>query len=250
MIGLIFRTSIITLLSLVCSPNLIAQEIELNPPFGDSTYTEYSVFAPDVASPDDYKDNVIVVFHGFLSAVPNGTYKRIRKKFLKTHTTIGINYDPLDVDGTINFLQDVNRKHLQDRHVTVAGTSLGGFWARYFGHVIEADKVVILNPVVNPTTQLVKHLDSYQTNKRRGRKYFITQMALDSYQKIDVVPMSNVATLLIVAKDDEQQSYNTSLEAYGEQPMTTIQVYDEGGHSINLKKHAALQRIADYVNQK
>ena len=59
--------------------------------------------------------------------------------------------------------------------------------------------------------------------------------------------MTRQPTLLIVAKDDNLMPNHVALEAYSSQPDIEIQVYEQGGHAINLKKHEALQRIVDFV---
>ena len=235
---------------LIISSTLYADDLNLNPPFGDSTYAAYRVFSPDHSDAADYKDQVIVVFHGFLSAVPNGTFKRIRKKFLQTHTTIGINYDPLEVDNTVKFLDEIAKHYLQGHKVTVIGTSLGGFWADYFGNAIDAEKIIKLNPMVNPSTQLSKHVDKTQHNKRRGQDYAMTRNTLEMYEKLEKKKQSGVASLLILTKDDEHIPYDLAIDKYHDQVGVTIQVYDNGGHTINLKKHEALQRIADYIHER
>ena len=247
MTNTMYRNIVASLFLMVISVTVHAAKVELNPPFGDSIYFPFSVFSPDESSPSDYKDQVVVVFHGFMSATPNGTYKRIRKKLLDTHTALGINYDPLDFDGTVKFLQEVKETHLQGRRVIVAGTSLGGFWARYFGDLIDAEKVIIINPVVRPAEQLAKNIGKIRENVRRDREYPVTQEAIDIYRTIDVVPMTRQPTLLIVAKDDNLMPNHVALDAYGSQPDIEIQVYEQGGHAINLKKHEALQRIVDFV---
>lgn len=99
----IYRNIVTCLFLMVISVSAHADKVDLNLPFGDSIYFPFSVFSPDEPRPSDYKDQVVVVFHGFMSATPNGTYKRIRKKLLDTHTTLGINYDPLDFEGTVKF---------------------------------------------------------------------------------------------------------------------------------------------------
>jgi predicted esterase YcpF (UPF0227 family) len=234
------------LLALFVLPTM-AEKPNLNPEYGDAAYRPFSVFSPDAATSADYKPNVMVVFHGFMSAVPNGTFKRVRKSLLKTHTTLGINYNPLDVPGTQAFLRDVALEHLQGRNVTVLGTSLGGFWARYFGHIIGAQKVVMLNPIVRPYEQLNKYVDTTRSNRRRIQDFSITALALAPYSGIDVARMSGPVSLLIVTRDDERQSPDIALSAYQNAPSMTVQIYAAGGHTINLKKHEALARIAQFV---
>ncbi len=247
MLPMLRFNSWLLLTTLLISAELRADVLNLNPPFGDSAYAAYSVFSPDNNEKTTYKDDIIVVLHGFLSAVPNGTFKRIRKKFIDTHTTLGLNYDPLDPEKTVAFLSEVAHHYLQDRRVTVIGTSLGGYWANYFGNKIQAENIVLLNPMVKPARQLARHLNDNKLNKRRGVTYKITQHMLDQYEAMQKPQLSDVATLLVLTEDDEQLPHETALNAYKDQSNTTIQIYEHGGHTLNLKKHQALQRIADYL---
>ena len=91
-----------------------------------------------------------------MSAIPNGTYKRVLKALKQERTVIGINYDPLDVAGTVKFLDEVYAQRLKGRRVTTLGTSLGAFWALYFGERFRAEKVIMVNPLVAPAEQLKK----------------------------------------------------------------------------------------------
>jgi predicted esterase YcpF (UPF0227 family) len=243
------RVIVLTTLGALASAAMAAKP-NLNPEHGDVAYREFSVFSPDAATPSVYKADVMVVFHGFMSAVPNGTFKRVRKKLLKTHTTLGINYNPLDVPGTLAFLRTVRDEHLQGRRVSVLGTSLGGFWARYFGHVVGAEKVVMLNPVVRPAEQLAKYVNTTLSNKRRQLDYAVTALAFAPYSGIDIQGMHGPKSLLIVTQDDDRQSTDIALRAYQGSPSMTVQIYETGGHTINLKKHEALGRIAQFVNGK
>ena len=187
----------------------------LNPEYGDAMYREFSVFSPDAATPADYKPDVVLVFHGFASAVPNGTFKRVRKKLLSTHTALGINYSPLDVAGTQAFLRRVHTEHLQGKRVVVLGTSLGGFWARYFGHIIKAHKVVMLNPMIRPEQQLAKYI---------GTKH-----------GIDASNMSGPKSLLIVTRDDDRQPAEAAMQALQGTPKLTVRMYEAGATPLTLK---------------
>ena len=219
----------------------------LNPPYGDPAYREFSVFSPDAASPADYRQDVVVVFHGFMSALPNGTYKRVRKKLLKTHTTIGINYDPLDVDRTLSFLDDVINTHLKGRNVTVLGTSLGGFWARYLGVKVDAERVVLLNPVLHPAEHMMRYAGTSRENRRRVQHHEITAAKLSGYKKVSARKFSGPNTLLVVTEDDGRVDHKVALQLLRDEPNLTVQAYARGGHTINLKKHPALKRIAQFV---
>ena len=146
-------------------------QVNLNPPYGDAAYDAFTVLSPDAPDPEAARKDVIVVFHGFTSALPNGTYKRVRKFFKKTHTVIGVNYDPLDIDRTLAFLDTVGETWLKGRNTTVFGTSLGAFWAELFGKRIGAQKIVLLNPVTEPRRQLSRYIGKEKTNKRRVQTF-------------------------------------------------------------------------------
>lgn len=49
-------------------------KVNLNPEYGGLPYRPPSVFSPDESDPQKFKNEVLVVFHGFMSAVANGTY--------------------------------------------------------------------------------------------------------------------------------------------------------------------------------
>ena len=140
------------------STNSVYAQVNLNPPYGSVDYKPYSVFSADKSYVVNKKNDVIVVFHGFKSAIPNGTFKIIRKSFLQSHLVIGINYDPLNVGGTLEFLNNVHEEWLTGRNVTVLGTSAGAYWANLFGHRIGAQKIILLNPVTDPVRQLGKYI--------------------------------------------------------------------------------------------
>lgn len=224
-----------------------AAKPDLNPEYGDPTYRANSVFSPDATSPADYKSRVMVVFHGFMSAVPNGTFKRLYRKFRRDYTVIGINYNPLEVERTLTLLNEVAVRHLQGREITVVGTSLGGFWARYFGKLTRAHRVVMLNPLVRPQRQLQKYAGRTRQNVRRARKYVIRQTDLAEYARFDVRRFDGPPTLLIVTLDDDQIDPNIAIRTYRGSANMTIEAYESGGHTIKLQRHNALDRIADFL---
>ena len=222
-------------------------KVELNPEYGSPLYLAQSVFSPDEPDPRKFKNEVLVVFHGFMSAVPNGTYKRIRKKFFKTMTVIGVNYDPLDVPATVRFLDAVKEKYLKGRKVTVLGTSIGGFWAWYFGNRIGAYRVVMLNPVVDPRGQLGKWVGKIKKNRRRKQTIHITREKLDGYGGIRMRRDRDPRTLLILSADDKVIDPYLAKKTFETKSNVELTWYRTGGHTINLKTHPALDRIREFV---
>jgi predicted esterase YcpF (UPF0227 family) len=223
-------------------------KINLNPQHGSPAYNVFSVFAPDAPDMAHLRNDVIAVFHGFRSAIPNGTYKRVRKAFLKTHTVIGINYDPLDIGRTLEFLNAVEKKWLRGRSVVVLGTSAGGYWANYFGHHIGAKKIVLLNPITNPITQLRKYVGVPSKNKRRIQKFFVKAESLKAYEGFKDIKQTTIPRLVILTADDKTLNYRKAINFYAGNKNTKVIVYPTGGHTLNLRKHKARAAIIRFVN--
>ncbi len=223
-------------------------QVDLNPPYGDPSYKAYTVFSPDAPDPEAVLKDVMVVFHGFTSAVPNGTYKRVREVFQETHTVIGINYDPLDIERTLAFLDAVEEKWLKGRRTVVLGTSFGAFWANVFGDRIGAQKIVLLNPVTDPTRQLSKYAGEQATNKRRAQSFFVEAAALERYASLNGVKRNGISRLVVLCADDDALDFRDALEFFVGKENTTIIVYPNGGHTLDLREHAARAFIVDFVS--
>ena len=234
------------LLALACAAEARA-EANLNPEYGDAAYRAFSVFAPTASQPEDYGEDVVVVFHGFMSAVPNGTFKRVFRRLRATHTVIGINYQPLDVRGTVSFLDGVHQRLLKNKCVTTLGTSLGAYWALQFGTRIGAAKVVMLNPVMSPHAQLQRFVGTEQQNIRRQVVYRPTSRALERYRELGVPTPGPSKSLLILTRDDDVLDYRIALDHFREMRGTDLIVYASGGHTVPLKKHPALDVITSFI---
>jgi len=226
----------------------VSAEPNLNPDLGGPEYAPFTLFSPDSAGRETDKDKVILVFHGFASAVPNGTYKRIRKRMLDGWTTIGVNYDPLKPLETAVFLRTVVAERVRGRTLAVVGSSHGGWWAAWAAANLAADKAVRINPITDPTRQLAKYIGTQKVNKRRGIT-FLTQAD-------DLVPYGDLGgaegqaeTLVILARDDEMIDHALTRKAIEGKPNHETVIFDAGGHTINLKKHPALDLIAQFLDR-
>lgn len=222
---------------------------DLNPPYGDPAYRPYSVFSPDAPVPERMRTDVILVFHGFRSAVPNGTFKRVREAFEQTHTVIGINYETLNAERTRAFLAAVEARWLKGRRVVVLGTSMGGYWANLFGHRIGAEAIVMLNPAINPARQLAKYVGQEATNRRRRQIYTVDAAALQSYAPLNPKPGSAIPTLVLLAADDSRLDYRKALKLFDGRENVTVRVYPEGGHSLDLRTHPARAALLDFLSK-
>ncbi len=223
-------------------------QVDLNPPYGDPPYKAFTVFSPDAPDPDAMLEDVMVVFHGFTSAVPNGTYKRVREAFRETHTVIGINYDPLDIERTLAFLDTVEEKWLKGRRTVVFGTSFGAFWADVYGHRIRAQKIVLLNPITEPARQLSKYVGEQATNKRRAQSFLVEASALERYASLGASELNGISRLVVLSADDEALDFRDALNVFAGREKTITMVYPDGGHTMDLRKHPARASIVEFVS--
>lgn len=234
------------LMVLLASP-AAAEKVNLNPEWGEAPYQAPSFFIPDDIEGKPTKDKVLIVFHGFKSAVPNGTFKRIYKLFRDTHTVIGINYNYFDIDGTKQRLDALAKDRLAGREVAVLGTSLGGFWADWYGNHIGAKQIVLLNPVTEPARLLQKYVGKTVESERRAYTFPVTAEDVAKYQDIAVEVSETPAILLIMTADDDRQIMTDTIPNFTNRGRLTLEIFPKGGHTINLKKHPARQVIRDYV---
>lgn len=234
------------LMAMLVTPAM-AGKVNLNPEWGEAPYQAPSLFIPDEIAGKPIKESVLVVFHGFKSAVPNGTFKRIYKLFRDTHTVIGVNYHYFDIDGTKQQLEALATDHLAGREVVVLGTSLGGFWADWYGNHIKAKQIVLLNPVINPAQLLQKYVGKTVESERRAFTFPVTAADVAKYEGISVQVSEDPAILLILTADDDRSVMTSTIPNFTNRGRLTLEVFPKGGHTINLKKHPARQVIRDYV---
>jgi pimeloyl-ACP methyl ester carboxylesterase len=129
----------------------------------DLKFTLYSGQGETAA---EFKENVILMLHGFASAMPNRTYKVLNRAFGATHTVVGFNYDYVDVAANRAELQELYDRFLEGRNLIVVGTSLGGFWANYFANHVGARGAILINPVVDPQ-ELMRVMQGEHYSERR-----------------------------------------------------------------------------------
>jgi predicted esterase YcpF (UPF0227 family) len=221
--------------------------MNLNPEHGDPAYQAWSVFAPDLAAGEALGEKVVVVFHGFRSAVPNGFYKRIRESFKSTHHVVGINYDYLDPHGTVAHLKAFASQGLMGREVTVLGTSLGAFWANWFAGYIGARQVVLVNPVIDPALWINKHLGKTQHNPRRNVDFTATASDRSEYAQIGLAWNTPMRRLVVLTRDDANLDTAIAQGHFAGRADVQLVIYEHGGHTLNLKKHPARNVIIQFV---
>ncbi len=244
-----FLRAVLVLLVLLHSMEPLSARSDLNPPHGDPSYQAFSVFTPDLDDGIAIKRDVIVVFHGFRSAVPNGTYKRIRELFYGSHTVIGVNYDYLAPQETLARLKELRETLLAGRRLVSLGTSLGAFWARVFGQQAGAEKIVMINPVPVPAERLLRYIGATLFSERRQLKFVVTPDHVEAYRAVEIAQNPAIKELLILTRQDERLDYRVALEHFADAPTVEILVYAEGNHTIDLRTHPAREALRRFVTR-
>lgn len=191
------------------------------------------------------KDDVLFVFHGFGSAVPNGAYKRLFKAFSEKYSVIGLNYDYFDFAANDAFMELVWQSVLKDRNVTFAGTSLGGFWANTYAQQYGVKRLVLVNPAVDPAEQLKQFIGQMEVEKR-NKVIDVTAEAVESYRARTTAPEPGIERLVILSRDDAVLDYRLGEEAY-DLPGTQIIIFDDGGHTVDMRDRRYLEPIAKFL---
>ena len=234
------RLFLAVVLAVLAGPLNPASAQNLNPEYGSAVYQPFSIFAPGVRAGAELGPRVVVVFHGFRSAVPNGTFKRIFRALDPDITVVGVNYDYFDVVGTARALDRFAKDKLAGRRVAVLGTSLGGFWADWFGRHIGAQQIVMINPVPKPWIRLQKYVGQTVESTRRATAFTVSALEVAVYRAVPDPGTPSGRTLLIVT---DGEPHANAIEAHfaGRRGLTVS--HYEGKHSINLKKHPARAEI-------
>ncbi len=184
-----------------------------------------------------------MVFHGFRSAVPNKTFKRIRSWFEGDYSVVGINYDYFDATKTAAYLTELNETHLKNKRVLVFGTSLGGFWANWFGDTFGAEAVVLINPVVTPTSQMMQFVGEGYTSERRGISFDVSVEDVKNYAAVEGAKAAQTPKLVVLVLDDQTLDPNVARKKFGAETKTRVSEFEIGGHSLNFVEHAARKAV-------
>ena len=227
------------LVTIAVSVPAMAQKPNVNPEWGTAAYAPNTIFTPDRDVGTPFKKRVLVVFHGFRSAVPNGTYKRVRKALRDTHTVIGVNYDYFDVEATIELLDALVAGDLAGHEISTFGTSLGGYWANWFGQRIGAHSIAMINPTLRPGDHLKQYIGQTVESERRALTFPVSKEDIQRYDAVPSEAHKPIPTMVIVSSDDELVDPQPTLDWFEDKPEVEIVIYQERKHTLNLKKHPA-----------
>jgi len=227
------------LIPLLCwSPTVPAVEL--------GGFFEHTLYTQDGEPVDDYKPRVILMLHGFKSAMPNNDYYVLQEAFGDDYTVAGLNYDYVDVEANWRELDDLFNRLLKDRQVIVLGTSLGGFWADQAAALADCDAVILVNPAVAPADVMRQALGE-QYSKKRQLTFTVTEAHAEAYAEMTPEAPATTRRLLLLAADDELLDHRVAAEAYAETEGTETVIFEEGGHNLPLERPDVMETLRRFI---
>lgn len=211
-------------------------------------YFEHTLFTQDGEQADDYKDHVVLMLHGFKSAMPNYDLRIMHRAFADAYTVAGFNYDYTDAAANVTEFGDLFARFLDGRRVTVIGTSLGGFWADFVANSFDVDGAILVNPSVKPVETMRRNLGE-QFSRKRQAHFTVTEEAMEAYATLDYATRPGVRRLVLLTKDDSILDYREALEAFSGTDGTRVVVFEEGGHNLELERPDVMAVIQDFIEQ-
>ena len=208
----------------------------------------YTLYNQSEEPADDFKEDILLLFHGFKSTMPNHDYRVLYEAFKNSHTVVGFNYAYVDVETNIRELDDLYNRFLEDHTLVILGTSLGGFWGDYFAHSVGAGGVILVNPAINPG-ETARRSFGEQYSEKRQEAFTITEETVTAYSSMKWSDNPRTKRLVLLTKDDEVLDYREALEHFRDAANTEVIVFEEGGHNLLLERDDVMAEIRRFVAQ-
>jgi uncharacterized protein len=158
--------------------------------------------------------------------------------------------DPIEVHKMFHYLVQEYIEQLQtnqSEQLIFVGTSLGAFYANYYGQIYDCHYVLI-NPSINPSKSLQTKL-GINVNHTTSEEFILKIAHLDEFQRMQQIIENNSAstlTTLFVAKNDEIIPYQNMIRQYKYTRKTII--VENGGHRFTDNWHLVIDEIKTIIN--
>lgn len=188
---------------------------------------------------------IIFVLPGFASHNPNRKFDFLKEN-LPECTIVGLTYpnnSPLDIAKAWTDTIEYSMIYYQDKNICFLGSSLGGFWAKYFAEIYNV-KSILITPALNPDVTLRRHIGlnhNFYTNAIE--KLTISQISEYLMYKVDKFKTN---TLVLLDKGDEIIDYDTLLHQLSYWPVVKIIAFEGGNHSFQ-HMDKSLQYIKEFL---
>ena len=186
---------------------------------------------------------MIIYLHGFASSGASDKVTQLRKRFGDDKVIApDLPFDPDEVFKLVyNIVNDFMKSREPTEKLVLVGTSLGAFYANYFGHLYDSC-VVLVNPSVTPSETLKEKLGP-NTNYHTGEEFLVSLAHLDKLDRMREYVKAMYSPSLVslfVAKDDEVIPYESMLEGF---PYATVTVMEDGGHRFTDHWNLVVDRV-------
>lgn len=187
---------------------------------------------------------MIVYFHGFASSNNSNKVTMLKNRFGDDHVIApNLPFNPIEVSKlTAEIVNDFAINYKNQDSLIFVGTSLGAFYANYFGHLYDCP-MVLVNPSVYPSESLKQRLGSNK-NYATGEEIFVSLAHLDSLNEMkEYINATYHGSLvnLFLAKDDDVIPYNIALEVF--KFTNSVCVMNDGGHRFDKHWDKVLDKI-------
>ncbi|MEO6304799.1 MAG: YqiA/YcfP family alpha/beta fold hydrolase [Bacteroidia bacterium] len=179
----------------------------------------------------------VIYLHGFNSDENSHTGTGLLKDF---PDLIKFSYNYINSDKGYNEIKSVVENTLKiDTDIILVGTSLGGFWANYFGQKYGL-KVVLANPSINPSETLKRYLGE-NINYGSGKAETLTMDDVADYKKYEVENIAKNQKFIVLGMKDEIVDYRKTSQIFKNKADIT---YVDEGHQINPKTLSEIVKLA------
>lgn len=190
---------------------------------------------------------MIFYFHGFASSGSSTKVDKLRERFGNDNVIApDLPFDPKDVCQLVNSLVLNFYQQRQDEKLVFVGTSLGAFYANYFGHLYDSP-LVLVNPSVQPNETMKKRL-GVNKNYATGEEFLVSLAHLEEFNTmrnyIDQNYAGNLVNLFL-AKDDDVIPYELALDKF--KFTNSLCVTDDGGHRFDTKWYMVMDKIEEIL---
>jgi len=190
----------------------------------------------------------IVYLHGFASSGSSPKVDALRERF-GTDSVVApdLPFDPILVRKLI---LDLVLKYLKTRSendkLVFVGTSLGAFYANYFGHLYDCP-IVLVNPSGKPSETLKAKLGP-NVNYATGEEFMVSLAHLDELENMRKYVADNYSGSLVslfLARDDEVIPFESMMESFPYSSKTVVT--DDGGHRFTKHWNLVVDRVAEIL---
>lgn len=194
---------------------------------------------------------MIIYLHGFASVGNSPKVKMLNEAFGKDNVLApDLPFDPAKVGMLVRgYIHTCIQQANPGEKIILVGTSLGGFYANYFGQLYDCP-VVLINPSVRPNEALRKRI-GINKNFATGEEFMVSiahMEALDSMRDLAASTYNGALVNLFVAKDDDVVPYEAALEALPYRAFTMIT--ETGGHRFTEHMPSVIGRIKELMKQR